>query len=213
MVATVIVLVLTGRMLAPTGATVHAMSVGAGVVLAILVARLADRLTRTAPPLPVLMVAAGRSPSACWARWWWFAGRSRDGVELGSTDWWLIALAAAIPLCIWATGLFSGDQGHPVPMSRVHTLGRRGGERHPGRAGVGTAGGAITPPSIINVPRRLAASWAGAADAGQLHLLRPRRFGRHQLHDPAPAARLLNLDAVRPWLMGLVSRSRYWTPG
>ena len=104
-ICTIVVLVLTGRML-PDRRLSYAMFLGAGIVLAAAVARLVIGWPTGAAPAVVLLVAAAlvavgvlgglvvvnRSIPETLSNW---IGRIR-----------LIALAAAIPLCIWATGLF-----------------------------------------------------------------------------------------------------------
>jgi len=111
-VATVIVLVLTGRML-PDRRLSYAMFVGAGVVLAISVARLLIGWPDGAAPAVVLMVAAGLV-AVCVLGALVVVRRSIPETVSNWIDRLrLIALAAAIPLCIWATGLFGAIRDIP----------------------------------------------------------------------------------------------------
>jgi len=102
---TVLVLVLTGRML-PDRRLSYAMFTGAGVVLAISAARLVIGLPDGATPALVLLVAASLVAVAV------IGGLVVVNRSIPETlsNWIsrirLIALAAAIPLCIWSTGLF-----------------------------------------------------------------------------------------------------------
>lgn len=111
-VATVIVLVLTGRML-PDRRVSYAMFAGAGVILAVSVGRLLIGWPDGITPVVVLLVAAallavavlgalvvvGRTLPETVSAW---IGRLR-----------LAALAVALPLCAWATGLFGAIRDLP----------------------------------------------------------------------------------------------------
>ena len=112
MVATVIVLVLTGRML-PDRRLSYAMFAGAGVVLAISVARLLIGWPSGAAPAVVLLAAAALVAAAVLGA----LVVVRRSIPETVTNWIdrlrLIALAAAIPLCVWATGLFGAIRDIP----------------------------------------------------------------------------------------------------
>lgn len=103
--ATVIVLVLTGRML-PDRRLSYAMFGGAGVVLAVSAARLLIGWPHGAAPAVVLLVAAGLVAVSVFGA----LVVVRRSIPETVSNWIdrlrLIALAAAIPLCIWATGVF-----------------------------------------------------------------------------------------------------------
>jgi len=107
-----VVLVVTGRML-PDRRLSFAMFTGAGVVLAISVARLLIGWPQGAAPAVVLLVAAALIAAAVLSA----LVVVRRSVPETVTNWIdrlrLIALAVAIPLCVWATGLFGAIRDIP----------------------------------------------------------------------------------------------------
>jgi len=110
--ATVVVLVLTGRML-PDRRLSYAMFAGAGVVLAISVARLLIGWPNGAAPAVVLLVAAGLVAAAVLGALVVVNRSIPETVSNWIDRLRLIALATAIPLCIWATGLFGAIRDIP----------------------------------------------------------------------------------------------------
>lgn len=181
-VATIIVLVLTGRML-PDRRLSYAMFVGAGVVLAISVARLLIGWPNGAAPTVVLLSATALLAVSGGGR---VGGGApvdpRDGVELdrpGPAN----RVGHRVPTNAFIYRALRRDQGHSVPMSRLQKAGSLEVKASAILAAlVARAAGNGDLPAVDR--RRVPAGGqrgARTADAAELRLPNAWRFGRHQL--------------------------------